>query len=256
MRLFIFAVLGLVAAWTLFPGVKHGLVKRQFVQNKKARIEAMMRADFKGTLAYYEVSFPASPRLHVINDCEFRVRARGCSMNLASPDIPIAEPNTAILHERGDPISFNFISVSEVEPTNCGFGAYCVTQKKVDRWCGKIRPDLADSIWCRDKPPMGFSLRTDESAERAVSSSSRDEPELTELFTDTILGPGQVACFYHPNPAITEKKRQGCELTFQLVDGITVLLGVQRAEITSGDPKLAATIELIPDYWKVLTGGS
>lgn len=212
-----------------------------------------MRADFKGTLAGHQVAFPASPRLHLSDDCAPGVQAGswGCSTSLTDPVNILTKPDKVLLHERSDPISFRAISVSAVEPDDCPLRDFCLTQAKIDRWCGELRPDQADSIWCRDTPPMRFSLRTD----ATPGPSDRDEPELAARYTNTRLGPGRVACFYSPDPAETDRQGAGCKLTFDLVDGAKASLSVSRAQIISDYPALAATIALIPDYWAALTSG-
>ncbi len=229
-----------------------GSGQAQVVEDRDARAEAIRRADFNGTLAGHQVTFPASPRLLVFDDCAPGGQAGpfGCSTSLTNPVTILTGPDEKLLHERSDPISFRTISVKAVEP-DCGLGDFCLTQGKIDRWCGESRPDQADSIWCRDTPPMRFSLRTD----ATPGPSDRDEPELAARYSNTPLGPGRVACFYSPDPAKADRQGASCKLRFNLVDGVKVLLSVRRAQITSGDPVLAATIALIPDYWAALTGG-
>lgn len=203
-------------------------------------------------MAKHQVAFPASPRLYLTDDCGSEVWARlfGCPASLTNPLSILTKPDEVLLHKRSDPIHFCSISVSAVEP-DCSLGDFCLTQEKIDQWCGELRPDQAESIWCRDKPPMRFSLRT----ATTPGESDRDEPELAARYRDTPLGPGRVNCFYHPDLTKTDQQGASCKLTFILVDGIMATFSVRRSQITSGDPVLAETIALIPDYWTALTGG-
>lgn len=242
------ALVGMVAALTVLPVVQREADKRQVAEDRGARAEAIMRADFKGTLTGHQVAFPASPRLSLFHNC--RPGYGGCSTSLTNPVTILTEREEELLHERSDPISFRIISVKAVEP-DCGLGDFCLTQEKIDRWCGETRPDQAESIWCHDMPPMRFVLRTD----ATPGPSDRDEPELAARYVNTPLGPGRVACFYSPDPAETERQGASCKLSFDLADGVKAALSTRRAQITSGDPALAATIALIPDYWAALTGG-
>lgn len=250
------ALVGLVAALMLLPIMQREAAKRLVAEDRDARAEAIIRADFKGTLAGHQVAFPATPRLYLFDNCGPGGQAgfQGCSTSLTNPVTILTGPDDELLHERADPISFRAIIVRAVQ-SGCVFGEYCLTQEKIDRWCGEIRPDQADSIWCRGTPPMQFSLRTDANAAATASQSDRDEPELATRYTDTPLGPGRVACFYHPDPAKTDKQGASCNLTFNLADGVKVDLPIRRGQITSGDPALAATIALIPNYWEALTHG-
>ena len=118
-----------------------------------------------------------------------------------------------------------------------------------------VRPDQATGIWCRDTPPLEFGLRTAAKAEAIIGPSDRDEPALSALLADTPLGLGRVTCFYHPDPAKTEQQGAGCKLSIDLATGVKATLFATRAQITSGDPSLAATIARIPEYWAALTGG-
>lgn len=249
------ALVGLVAALTLLPVAQREASKLETAKDRGDRAKAIMLADFKGTLASHQVAFPASPRLHLSNDCVKGVQAGswGCLTSLANPVTIMTQPNEVLLHERSDPIRFLAISVSAVQP-DCRLGDFCLTQEKIDRWCSELRPDQADSIWCRDTPPMQFILRTDADAAATASPSDREEPELAARYADTALGSGRVDCFYHPDPAKTEQQGAGCKLSFNLADGVKVVLSVRRAQIISGDPALARTIALIPDYWAALTG--
>ena len=176
----------------------------------------------------------------------------GCRTNLSNPVTIFTKPDEVLLHERSDPISYDLISISAVE-ADCGLGEYCLTQEKIDRWCHETRPDLTDSIWCRDIPPMQFRLATIVRAAETTSPSARDEPELAAGYADTPLGSGQVRCFYAPDPNDTDRQGSGCTLTFDLADGIKASLGARRTQIISGDPLLLQTIALIPDYWSELT---
>lgn len=248
------ALVGIVAALTVLPGAHREMIKRQLAEDRDTRREAIMRANFKGTLAGHQVAFPASPRLHLVDDCAPGLQAGlfGCSTALTNPVTMLTRPEEKLLHERSDPISFRTIRVNAVEP-DCRLRSFCLTQKKIDRWCVELRPDQADSIWCRDMPPMRFSLRTDAAA--ADGPSDRDEPELAARYANTPLGPGKVACFYSPDPADIDRQGAGCKLSFALADGVKASLSVSRAQVTSDDPELAATIALIRDYWAILKGG-
>lgn len=249
------ALVGLVAALTLLPIAQRETVQRQLAEDRDLRAEAIVRADFKGTLAGHQVAFPASPRLHLLLDCSQMVRAGfgSCSTNFTKPVDILTGPDTVLLHEHKDPVSFLIISISMLDPPDCRMRDYCLTQEKIDRWCDEIRPDQANSIWCSDTPPMRFSLRTD--AKATIGPSDRDEPELAAHYAETPLGPGRVSCFYAPDPDDTDRQGVSCRLTFDLVDGVKALMVARRAQITSNDPVLTATISLIPDYWAVLTGG-
>ena len=242
------------AALTLLPPMLREAAKRQAGADRATRAAVIMRANFKGTLAGHQISFPASPLLHVFHDCASGVQpgSKGCRTNLTNPVTIFTKPDEVLLHERSDPISFDLISISAVE-ADCGLGEYCLTQEKIDRWCHETRPDLTDSIWCRDIPPMQFRLATIVRAAETTSPSARDEPELAAGYADTPLGSGQVRCFYAPDPNDTDRQGSGCTLTFDLADGIKASLGARRAQITSGDPLLLQTIALIPDYWSELT---
>ncbi len=250
------ALVGLVAVLTLLPVAQREAAKLQAAKDRDARAEAIMLADFEGTLANRQVAFPASPRLHLFDDCARGVQAGlwGCSTSLTNPVTIMTQQDEVLLHERSDPISFRSISVSAVQP-DCHLGDFCLTQEKIDRWCGALRPDQAGSIWCRDAPPMRFVIKTDAAAAADGSPSNREEPALAARYADTRLGSGLVDCFYHPDPAKTEQQGATCKLSFKLADGVKVVLPVRRAQIISGDPALAGTIALIPDYWAALTGG-
>jgi hypothetical protein len=99
-------------------------------------------------------------------------------------------------------------------------------------------------------PTMQFELRRD----ATPGPSDRDEPELTAQYHDTALGPGRVTCFYSPNPAETDRQGATCRLAFEVANGVSATLGVRREQIASGDPVLIKTIEMIPNYWAILTG--
>ncbi|MFV1580427.1 MULTISPECIES: hypothetical protein [unclassified Phaeobacter] len=245
------AILGLTASATLLPVAQRELANRHLVEDQDVRAAEIIRADFTGTLAEHQVAFPASPRLRVFDDCAPDVQAGlfGCSTNLTNPVSGFTKPNDVLLHERRDPINFRTIRVSPVEH-DCRLGNdYCLTQEKVDHWCREIRPDQADSIWCRDMPTMQFELRRDATS----GPSDRDEPELTAQYSDTALGPGRVTCFYSPDPAETDRQGVTCRLVFELANRVSATLSVRREQITAGDPELIKTIELIPDYWASLT---
>jgi len=169
-------LVGLVSALTLLPVAQREAAKRHAVKNHDVRAEGIMRANFKGTLAKHQVAFPASPRQSLTDDCGPEVRAGlfGCPTSLTNPVGILTKPDGVLLHKRSDPIHFRSISVSAVEP-DCSLGIFCLTQEKIDQWCGELRPDQAESIWCRDKPPMRFSLRT----ATTPGQSDCDEPELT-----------------------------------------------------------------------------
>ncbi|MEQ6203899.1 hypothetical protein ABMC88_12655 [Sulfitobacter sp. HNIBRBA2951] len=245
-------IIGMVAVLTLLPVAQREMTKRQLTNNRGARGDAIIRADFEGTLAGHQVAFPASPRLHLSDDCAPGIHGGlfGCSTNLANPVTLLTRPDETLLHERSDPIGFRTISVAAVEP-DCTLGNFCLTQEKIDRWCDEIRPDEAAGIWCRDGPPMRFSLRTTVTQ----NPSYRDEPELAVRFTKTPLGRGQIACFYSPDMTETDRQGASCTLTFDIADGVKASLSLRRTQITSDDPALSETIKLIPEYWAALAAG-
>lgn len=245
------AILGLTASVTLWPVAQREIAKRHLAEDRDVRAAEIIRADFTGTLAEHQVAFPASPRLHVFDDCAPDVQAGlfGCSTSLTNPVSGFTKPNDVLLHERRDPINFRTISVSAVEHDCRPGNDYCLTQEKVGHWCREIRPDQADSIWCHDLPTMQFELRRD----ATPGPSDRDEPELTAQYSDTALGPGRVTCFYSPNPAETHRQGATCRLAFDVSNGVSATLGVRREQIAAGDLVLMKTIELIPDYWASLT---
>lgn len=183
-------IVALAASLTVLPIAKYEIAQRQAEKHRNIRANAIVRADFKGTLAGHPVAFPASPRLYLSEDCGSL--GTNCSTNLTNPVTSFTQPDDVLLHERTDPVNFRIISVSVVEPY-CRLGDNCLTQTKINRWCNEIRPDQADSIWCEDFPPMGFSFRTDATRD----PSDREEPELAARYVDTPLGSGQVQCFYH-----------------------------------------------------------
>lgn len=245
------AILGLTASVTLWPVLQREIEKRHLAENQKTRAAEIAQADFTGSLAGHQVSFPASPRLHVWDDCApgVQVGVFGCSTDLTNPVSVFIKPSDVLLNERSDSISFRTISVSAVEE-NCRQGNdYCLTQEKVDHWCREIRQEQASSIWCRDIPAMGFQLRND----ATPGPSDRDEPELAALYSNTALGPGRVTCFYSPNPAETDRQGVSCRLAFDVANGLSATLFVRRNQITASDPVLIETIGLIPDYWGNLT---
>lgn len=242
------ALVGIVATLTLLPVAQREIAKRQLAEDRDARAEAIIRADFKGTLAGHQVAFPASPRLHVFHNC--RPGYLGCSTNLTNPVSILTKPDEALLNERHDPISFRIISVSSVD-IECRLGDYCLTQEKIDHWCAEIRLDQASGIWCRDLPAMKFSLRTD----ATPGPSDRDEPELAARYAATTLGSGRVTCFYSPDKTETHRQGASCMLSFDVADGVKAILGVSREQIRSEEPSLAATIAIIPEYWTALTVG-
>ncbi len=247
-------LVGLVAAFTLLPVAQREIAKRKLANDRDARSEAIMRANFKGTIAGHRVTFPASPRLHLFDDCDDGVQRGylGCSTSLTNPVTIFTKSDQKLLHERSDPISFNAIRVNALNQ-DCGLGKHCLTQEKISKWCEEIRPDQANSIWCRDLPLMSFLIQTNANAEKKLSTSNLEELELATLFANTPLGQGQVSCFYHPDPAKTESQGAKCKLNFSLEDEITVTLSVRRAQIISSDPALAETIALISKYWTEIT---
>ncbi|MEP2781321.1 MAG: hypothetical protein ABJP33_02715 [Pseudoruegeria sp.] len=244
-------IVGIVAVLTLLPVVQREMTKRQLANDRDTRAEAIIRADFEGTLAEHQVALPASPRLHLSDDCAPGIQAGlfGCSTSLTNPVTILTGPDETLLHERSDPISFRTISVGVVE-SDCTLGDFCLTQEKIDLWCDEIRSDQADGIWCRDMPPMRFSLRTD----ATPGPSDRDEPELTARYTNTPLGPGRTVCFYSPDTTETDRQGASCTLSFDMADGVKASLSLRRTQIASNDPALTATIALIPEYWAELTG--
>ncbi|NKB28798.1 MAG: hypothetical protein GKR99_15110 [Rhodobacteraceae bacterium] len=168
------------------------------------------------------------------------------------PVQPWTSPDEELLHERDGPISFRYIVVSTVQP-DCRDGDFCLKQEEIDNWCSEYRPDQANSIWCRDSPPMRFSFRTDAQMESIDHPTYKDEPDLAARFSDTPLGRGWVKCYYHPDTSRTDQQGEQCWLRFNLAEGFKVSLSPRRAQITSGDPSLMATIALIPEYWTALT---
>lgn len=237
---------------TLLPVAQREMAKRQLANDRDTRAEAIIRADFEGTLAGYQVSFPASPRLHLFDDCAPGIQPSlfGCSTSLTNPVTSLTGTNETLLHERSDPISFRTISVKAVE-SDCTLGAFCLTQEQIDRWCDEIRSDQADGIWCRDMPPMRFSFRTD----ATPGPSDRDEPELAARYANTPLGPGRIVCFYSPDTTETDRQGASCTLSFDMADGVKASLSLRRTQITSDDQALTATIALVPEYWAALTDG-
>jgi hypothetical protein len=245
------AILALTASVTLWPVVQREITKRHLTQNRETRAAQFAMADFTGSLAGQQVGFPASPRLHVFDDCAPGVQAGlfGCSTSMTSPVSVFTKPSDVLLNERLDPIRFRTISISPVEHDCRPGNDYCLTQEKVDHWCREVRPDQASSIWCRDIPAMQFALRKD----ATPGPSDRDEPELAAQYADTALGPGRVTCFYSPNPAETDRQGATCRLAFDVTDRVSATLGVRRDQITAADPILSETIRLIPEYWENLT---
>lgn len=243
-------VVGLVSVLTLLPVAQREIAKRQLADDRNARAEAIIRADFEGILGGHQVMFPASPRLGLVDDCAPGVQAGsfGCSTSLTNPVTILTGRDETLLHERSDPISFRTISIEVVE-AGCTLGDFCLTQEQIDLWCAEIRPDRAGSIWCRDIPPMRFSLRTDVTP----GPSDRYEPELAMRFASTPLGPGRVVCFYHPDTTETDRQGASCKLSFNLADGVSASLSLRRTQIISDDPDVTGTISLIPEYWTALT---
>jgi len=220
------ALVGFTAGLTLLPVAQREVAKRQADKDRDARATAIMLADFKGTLASHQVAFPASPRLYLFDDCGKgqQVGFPGCPTSLTNPVTILTRQKDVLLHEPRDSIVFLAISVGAVEP-DCHLDDFCLTQEKIDRWCGVLRPDQADSIWCRAAPPMRFLIETDAAAAASASTSEREEPELAARYADTPLGSGQVDCFYDPDPAKTEQQGAACKLSFNLA---LVSLGSKR----------------------------
>lgn len=245
------AIVGLTASVIVWPVALREITKQKLAEDRETRAAEIIRADFTGTLAGHKVNFPASPRLHVFDDCAPGVQAGlfGCSTDLTNPVSVFTKLNDVLLHERRDTINFRTISVSAVEQDCPSGNDYCLTQEKVDQWCREIRPDQADSIWCLDKPSKRFGFKTD----AKPSPSDREEPELAARYTDTALGPGRVTCFYSPNPDETDRQGASCSLSFIIADGVSVTFGARREQIASGDSVLIETIELVPEYWANLT---
>lgn len=245
------AIVGLTASVTLGPVAKREITEQQVANDRETRAAAINRANFRGTLAEHQISFPASPRLHVFDNCAPGIQAGlfGCPTNLTNPVSIFTKQDDVLLHERNDPISFRTISILTVEP-NCRQGNdFCLNQQRVNDWCYEIRPDQTDGIWCRDIPAMPFAFRLD----APPGPSDREERELAAQYSDTALGPSQVTCFYSPNPNDKERQGASCRLTFTVSDGVSAIISAHRAQIASGDPVLNETIELIPDYWASLT---
>jgi hypothetical protein len=252
------ALVGFVAALTLFtllPALKREASRMQAATDRDALTKAIMLADFKGTLASHQVAFPASPFLYVTEDCgtdSVQNVFGDCRTDLSNPVTVFAKPTEVTLNERKDPIRFLRISVSTIG-SDYGLGDNRLTQKKIDHWCRELRPDQAGKIWCRDAPPMKFILLASDAAPKTTGSSYRDEPELAALFSDIALGSGRVECFYSAKAEETARQGADCRLSFNLADGVEVVLPVSRTKITSDDPALARTIAMIPEYWAALT---
>ncbi|MCV6586871.1 MAG: hypothetical protein OIF47_15175 [Marinibacterium sp.] len=244
-------IVGFAALVTLLPVAEREMEKRHLAQIRDTRIAAIARADFTGSLAGHQVGFPASPRLHVWDDCAPGVEGGsfGCSTDLTSSVSTFSKPSDVLLHERRDPIRFQSISISPVEHVCRPGNDFCLTQEKIDHWCSEIRPDQALDIWCRDIPAIRFRLITN----AKPGPSDRDEPELAAQYANTALGPGWVTCFYSPNSAETDRQGASCTLFFDLDDGVTASLFLRRTQIIADDPKVRATLSLIPEYWGSLT---
>ena len=236
---------GFLAMLTLLPVAQREIAKRQLANDRNTRAEAIIRADFEGILGGHQVMFPASPHLGLVDNCAPGVQAGafGCSTSLTNPVTILTGRDETLLHERSDPINFRIISIKAVE-ADCTLGDFCLTQEKIDLWCGEIRPDQADSIWCRDMPPMRFSLRTDVTP----GPSDKDEPELAMHFANTLLGLGRIVCFYHPDTTKTNQQGASCKLSFDLTEGVSASMSVRRTQITSNDPVIIETIAMIPEY--------
>lgn len=245
------AIVGLTASVTLWPVVQRETAKRQAADDRNVRADAIIRADFTGSLAGHQVTFPASPRLGVTDDCAPGVEAGlfGCTTSLVNPVSIFTKPDEVLLHERRDPIVFRSVSVSAVEQDCRPGNDYCLTQEKVDHWCSEVRADQADSIWCLDQPAMRFWFKTD----ATPGPSDREEPELALRYADTALGPGRVTCFYSPNPKETDRQGASCSLAFITADGVSAVLGARREQLVSRDPVLIETIEMVQGYWVNLT---
>lgn len=245
------------AALTLGPVVRVGLASLDAAQARETRRAELVRANFVGSFAGHTVAFPASPVLYVTDDCSPGAPAPvfGCRTNLTNPVTILTGPNDVLLHERSDPLRFRAISVRAVERDCKGPGSdlgYCLTEDKIRQWCSQIRPDQAESVWCRSVPPMRFAFRTSAQAGDSASPSDRNEPELSARFARTALGAGQVVCFYHPDPAKTDSQGADCQIAFGVADGVVASLSTSRAQIETSDAALARTIELIPVFWSAL----
>jgi len=255
------SLVAVVAVLTVWPVVQRESASQEATENRNARAEAIIRADFEGTMGGHPVAFPASPRLYVFDECGpdgseqvLILGIVGCTTDLNDPVSLLTDSNEELLHERNGPLVVREIRVKPVLP-GCDSKDYCLSQARINRWCNQIRPDMADSIWCRDEPPMEFRLQSDVRAEDAAGPSDRDEPELAARFASTPLGPGRVTCFYHPDPTETDRQGRGCDIRFDLVERVEVELSVSREKIVSGDAALAATIAMIPEYWAALAKG-
>ena len=249
-----FTLVGIAAVFTVVPVAKREAVVRELAEGRDARRAAIMRADFAGTLAGHQVAFPASPRLSLRDNCVSSdiERHSGCRTSFIYPVQPWTSPDEELLHERKAPISFRYIMVSPVEQ-DCRNTDFCLAQATIDRWCTEYRPDQSDSIWCRETLPLRFSIQTNAHVESIDHPTYHDEPELAALFSDTPLGRGWVKCYYHPDKSNTAKQGKNCRLTFNLAEGVKVLLNLSRVQIKSNDPALAGTFDLIPEYWLALT---
>ncbi|MEM1020074.1 MAG: hypothetical protein AAGJ09_06245 [Pseudomonadota bacterium] len=244
-------LVGIAATVTLPPVVQTQMAKIKLAKDRKVRADAIMRADFKGTIAGHSVAFPATPRLHLFDDCApgVRVATYGCSTSLTNPVNILTHPKEVLLHERVDPISFRTIRIDAIEKDCRNTGDYCLTKKKVDLWCNEIRPDQKDSIWCRDAPPIRFALQTDATP---IRTYFEDDPDLASRYGATPLGMGQVRCAYNADASYMDRLRSTCNLSFELDDGIKVTLSTTREQILYNDPALTETIDMIPEYWAAL----
>lgn len=239
------AVVGLIALLTLLPVARGEIAKRQDAEDLKV----ILRADLEGVLGGHQVIFPTSPRLSISDDCglEEPTEDFGCSTGFKYPDTILTGRDETLLELR-DLINISCISVSPVE-AGCRVRDYCLTQEKIDLWCSEIRPDQANSIWCRDIPPMWFSFRTDVT----LGPRQRDEPKLATHFANTPLGPGRVKCSYNPDTTKINEQGARCSLSFEVAVGFHASLSLRRTKIMSVDPNVTATISLIPEYWAALT---
>ena len=240
-----------------FVGMSSWILNFQKDLAERQIADEIARLSFTGRLATHRVVIPASPRLYLFHDCHPRDKTsrRYCGVGFEFPRVNSDVRQAARLHQRSGSIIFDSIAVLTTEPDcgSYGYNVICQAQEEIDRWCGHIRPDLADSIWCRGDPQVEFRFRRTPRAV-AVTPSDRDHPDLSARYADTVLGPGRVIrCFDRPDQTEAERQENRCLLGFTVADRVSVWLDVRRRHLMSGDPALAATIALIPEYWSALT---
>jgi len=247
-------ICGLAGFATLAPIARSYNVDVQWAAWQEERARTIAKADFTGEFSGYQVTFPASPRLLLWDDCGPAETPRygGCSTFLSDPVTILTRRDEILLHERADTINFLAIRVDAVEP-DCGGNDYCITQERIDRWCTEVRPDQADTIWCDGIPPMDIQLHTSQFGEKLDIKSDREEPDLAALYADTPLGAGRVFCRQNANTDHAVQRPSDCRLTFTVADGVEASLSVSRNQMIAGEPIISDTISLIPEYWLAIT---